>query len=823
MFKPQCFTPKKTLLKAAFFIAVSVLLSQAAGGQEKSATEQKYRMPHKEIAALVDAPVTPAFSLSPDRQWGLLLHFPTLAPISELAKPELRLAGLRIDPRSNGPSRGRYLNKLTLINMADGTERPVTGLPDEPKVGNISWSPDGKLLAFSITTDNTVQLWIAKVADGKAAQIQGIRLNATFRGSPFHWLPDSRRLICKVVNPDRGEVPKASEVPEGPVIKESIGKAAPARTYQDLLKNSYHEALFEYYTSARLMLVNVEGENSFLGDSAGIFADAEPSPDGKYILVETIHRPFSYLVPYYRFPNLVEIWDLEGKVVKQIADLPLAEEIPVAFDAVATGPRFFNWRQDAPATLCWTEAADGGDPKVKADVRDRVYTLPAPFEGEPVLLAELGLRFASAFWSEDGFALVNSRWWRNRRTKTWLVHPDDPTKKQHILIDRSYEDRYNDPGNPVFRPTEKGTYVLKTADSGKTLFLIGRGASPEGDRPFVDRFDLATGKSTRLWRSEAPNYEYPYEVLDEQGKLILTRRESVSKPPNYYIRNPETGDIKSLTNFPHPMPQLAKVSKELITYKREDGVDLSATLYLPPGYTPEQGPIPLIMWAYPREFKSADAAGQVQGSPYSFVRISTTSPLLFLIRGYAVLYGPTMPIIGEGDKEPNDTYVQQLVASAKAAVDEMVRRGISDGKRIAIGGHSYGAFMVANLLAHSDLYAAGIARSGAYNRSLTPFGFQAEERTFWQAPEIYFAMSPFMHAHKVNEPILLIHGAADNNSGTFPVQSERFYHALKGHGATVRLVMLPNESHGYRARESVMHMLWETSEWLDRYVRDADK
>ncbi|MRR10727.1 S9 family peptidase, partial [bacterium] len=326
-------------------------------------------------------------------------------------------------------------------------------------------------------------------------------------------------------------------------------------------------------------------------------------------------------------------------------------------------------------------------------------------------------------------------------------------------------------------------------------------------------------QTRRLFRSEAPHYELPVEILDPAQGTFLTRRESVSEPPNYYVRNLKTNSDRALTAFPHPTPQIAGVYKELIRYEREDGVKLTGTLYLPPGKKPADGPFPLLMWVYPQEFKSADAAGQVTDSPYRFVRVSPMSPLLWLAAGYAVLDDPTMPIVGEGQAEPNDTYVKQLVAGARAAVDEMVRRGIAERGRIAIGGHSYGAFTTANLLAHTDLFAAGIARSGAYNRTLTPFGFQAEERTFWQAPETYFIMSPFSHADKIKKPLLLIHGEADNNPGTFPMQSERFFSALKGHGATVRLIMLPHESHGYRARESLLHMAAEMTDWLQACIR----
>ena len=503
--------------------------------------------------------------------------------------------------------------------------------------------------------------------------------------------------------------------------------------------------------------------------------------------------------------------------------MPLAEQVPTDFDAEIDGPRQFGWRQDADATLFWVEALDGGNPKVEAEKRDQVYMLPEPFKSEPIPLVALEHRLSRIFWARGDLAIAVSGWWSTRWQKVILFKPDEPSSEAKIIFDRTYEDRYNDPGRPIIESTPGGSRILKTTGDGYTVFMTGTGASPEGNRPFIDKLNLKTKETERLWRSEAPYYEAPLSLLDNEGALAITRRESVTESPNFYIRNLKTGDLKKITDIPHPHPQLTGITKELIRYKREDGVELNATLYLPPGYSPDQGPLPMLMWAYPREFKSATAAGQISGSPYSFSRISPSSALAFLAHGYAVLSGPTMPIIGEGDKEPNDTYREQLVASARAAVDEVVRRGVADPKRIAIGGHSYGAFMVGNLLAHSDLFAAGIARSGAYNRTLTPFGFQAEERTFWQAPEVYFAMSPFMHAEKVNEPILLIHGDSDNNSGTFPIQSRRFYHALKGLGATVRLVMLPNESHGYWARESILHVLWESARWLDMYVKDAGK
>ena len=790
-----------------------IIFTVAWGGDD-------YKMPPKAIADLVDAPGTPGVSVSPNKKHILILERASLPSIEELSQPELRLAGLRINPVTNGRSRTRYYTGMIIQDLGSGTQKSVKGLPKNGRISNVSWSPNAKHIAMTVTHGAQINLYLVKAASGRASLLLKTPLNAIY-GSPFSWLSDSKSILAKTILSGRGEPPRPSLVPQGPVIQENMGKIAPVRTYQDLLTNAHDETLFAYYMNAQMVLVNLKGKAKNIG-KPGMIRFAEPSPNGKYILMKTIHRPFSYLVPVYRFPMRVDVLDIHGKTISVLRDMPLAESLPKGFGAVLTGPRSFDWRADAGAVIYYVNALDGGDPKVAADFRDEIFTMDAPFNQSAQSLMQLDLRYAGIMWGNDHIALAYTREWGTRRTTTWLMNPDKPAAPKKI-IDRLYEDRYSDPGSPMLHRNKYGRNVLLFGQDGETVFLSGVGASPDGDRPFVDEFNLMNGQSKRLWRSDSPYYERPVTMIDGEKQVVLTSRETTEEPVNYYLRNMADGSVDPVTNFTHPYPQMKGVYKEMITYKRHDGIDLSATLYLPPGRKPGDGPLPLLMWAYPREFKTAKAASQVVGSPHRFVRISPTSPLIMLAYGYAVLSGPTMPVIGEGDKEPNDTYIKQLVSSAQAAADEMVKRGITTPDQMAIGGHSYGAFMVANLLAHSDIYQAGIARSGAYNRTLTPFGFQAEERTFWEAPEVYFAMSPFMHTQKVNEPILLIHGEADNNSGTFPVQSKRYYHALKGHGATAKLVMLPHESHGYRARESVMHMLWETANWLDTYVKKGDK
>ncbi len=774
--------------------------------------------PSQELIDLVDGARNPSVSFSPDRSTMLLMDVPSFPSIAEFAQAELRLAGIRINPNTNGPSRPGYVTGLTLRDMQRNRDREVRGLPDNPVITNVTWSPDGEYIAFLLNQPDKLELWLVNVSRARASKLVVGAVNNTYYGSPFSWTRDSRSLLVQFVPEGRGDVPQRSMVPTGPVIQENIGETRPARTFQDLLQDSHDETLFDYYFTSQLKEVTVRGRTKVLGEPA-IFRSVSLSPDGNFILVNKTERPYSYQVPAFRFPQNITVWNRDGEMVLDFAQLPLADRVPIAFSATTEGPRSISWRNDAPATIAWVEALDGGDPSVDVPMRDRVLSLSAPFDGEPVHHMDLEYRLSGIQWSEDGFALVSEFWRADRHLRTWKINPDSPQGEPQLVIDRSTEDRYNDPGSPEMRRSSFGTWVLNTVDDGSALLMTGIGSTPEGNRPFLSRFDIETGESEELWRSTSPYYERVVSLLSDDGSRFITRRESVDIQPNFFIRDLGSDELTQITHFEHPTPDLKDVHKEFIQYEREDGVRLSATLYLPPGYDKEtDGKLPILVWAYPREFRSADAAGQVADSPYRFANLSHWGPHFALTLGFAVVENATMPVVGEGDKNPNDTFVEQLVMSADAVLSELERRGVGDRNRAAIGGHSYGAFMTANILAHSRLFRAGIARSGAFNRTLTPFGFQAEPRNFWDASEIYLGMSPFMHADGIKDPILFIHGAEDNNSGTFPMQSERMYAAVSGLGGNARLVMLPEESHGYRARESVLHMLWEQSEWLTRFV-----
>ena len=809
----------RSLLLAATLLVPSLALAQA-----QPAGESGYRTPVAELQAIVDAPRAPQLTLGPKRDIAAMVQVPDLPGIDVVAQPELKLGGLRIHPQVHARSVFSLGSDLWLVDVASGAERRIAGLPQPLGLAGLAWSPDQRWLAFNRLdrASGANELWLVDTAVAKARRVAS-GLN-TIGGRGYAWLPGSRGLLVHLRSPKARPLPPADGVPTGPAIQETQAGAGvrSVRTYQDLLRNEADAQTLEHYLLSQLARVDVAGKVTPLG-APGLYTSASASPDGQYLLVRRVERPFSYLVPVGSFPQVVEVLDArDGKPVHTVARLPLVEGLPTGNDAVRTGVRSVHWRADAPATLAWVEAQDGGDPAREAAVRDTVFVQPAPFDAAPVKLADLAMRLADITWGRGDLAVLDEYWWKTRQLRTWRLFPDQPGRAPELMFERSFEDRYADPGQPsTLTDPDSGHQRLRTSADGGSLFLLGDGASPEGDRPFVDRYELATGKRERLFHSQAPYYEAPYAVLDDTGTRLLLTRESPREPANYYVRDASAAEpLRALTAFPHPTPQLRDISKEQIRYRRADGVELTGTLYLPAGYDARRdGPLPVLMWAYPQEFKSAQAASQVTDSPYRFNRVSYWGPLPFLARGFAVLDDPSMPIVGEGDAEPNDTYVEQLTASARAAIDELARRGVGDPSRVAVGGHSYGAFMTANLLAHTRLFKAGIARSGAYNRSLTPFGFQSEERNYWQAQETYQAMSPFDHADRIKDPLLLIHGEQDNNSGTFPIQSERMFAAIKGLGGTARLVMLPNESHGYRARESILHMLAESDDWLQKYVR----
>lgn len=799
-------------------MAFVFLLVASAIGYVKGQDAVSYQAPPPAIAGLLLAKPTPFISTDSKAGWILLGERNSYPTVEELGQPEIHIAGLRLNPGNFSPTRQNFINNFQLKDIRTNTAYPITGLPAGLLAGNVSWSPSETKIAFLNNTAQAVNLYVIDIATRKLEKWSRLPVNNSL-GNPYTWLDDNT-IIYKAATSPATAAPGRSITPRGPAIQESLGKTAPSPTFQDLIKSPYDEQLFVFYCTSQLVRTS-GGKETSIGTPA-IYLAAVPSPDKKFMLTRTLHKPFSYLVPAAGFPSAVTITAISGSPVKVLAELPSAEGRPTGHDNTQNTPRDFSWKEDEAATVTWCMPLDSGLIKKPVEFHDAVYALTAPFAGQPVELFRTSMRYRGTVWGDSSIALVEQGLRSRQMVRVSLYN--NITHTLETLYERNETDAYNDPGSPVTVRNKFGRQVIQTTDNGtKILMNNTAGSSPKGDLPFLARFDLAAKKNEIFWRCPEGVYEYVTDVIDAAKLILLTRRESPKDPPNYYIRDlaSSAGD-RQITAFPNPYPQLEGVSMQKLFYKRADSVDLTGNLYLPAGYNKDKdGPLPVLIWAYPREFNSAADAAQVRGSQYRFASINWGSPVFYVTQGYAVLDNAEMPIVAKGDDKPNNNFVEQLRLNAEAAVNKLAELGVGDRKRVAIGGHSYGAFMTANLLAHTSLFRAGIARSGAYNRTLTPFGFQNEDRTYWEAPQLYYAMSPFSHADKIRTPLLLIHGEADDNTGTFPINSERLFNAIKGNGGVVRLVFLPYEAHAYRGRENLLHMLWEQYQWLEKYVKNA--
>ena len=774
-----------------------------------------YKTPPKEMVEILLAKPTPSINIDSKGEWMIVMERNSYPSVEELAQPEQRIAGLRINPNNFSPSRQSFINNIILKNLKTNKEFKILNMPTNLLATNISWSPSEKKIAFINNTNTQIDLFVIDVITQQAKKINKTSLN-TVIGTTYNWV-DDQTIYYKTILQPASKLPIKPLTPKGPTVQENIGKSAPSRTYQDLIKTPYDEDLFEFLASSQLVK-NVNGVETKVG-KASITNSISFSPDNKYMMLRTINKPFSYLVPAFGFNSTVAIYDASGKQVKVLAELPSSEMSPSGFDNVMNVPNRFDWRDDEAATVIWSMPLDSGKYKNKMEFHDIIYSISAPFTAKEKEFCKTKFRFSGITWGNANFALVRESLQGKQMSKVSRLNPS--TGEMEMLFERSNNDAYNNPGNPVLTKNKYGRNVIELMDEGKSLLLNNTvGSSAKGDLPFLASFNLATKELKHLWRCEEGSFELVSDVLDAKKLLVVTRKESQTEVPNYSIKNLTNNTAQSITNFSNPYPQLVGVKKEKIQYKRADGIDLTGNLFLPKDYDAQkQGPLPVIIWAYPREFENAKDAAQIRGSNHTFTRINYGSPIFWVTQGYAVLDNAEMPIVSSNGKKPNDNFIEQLKMNAESAINKLSELGVGDPKRVAVGGHSYGAFMTANLLAHTNLFKAGIARSGAYNRTLTPFGFQNEDRTYWEAPELYFEMSPFSYANKIKTPMLMIHGEMDNNSGTFPIQSERLYNAVKGHGGTVRFVTLPYESHGYAGKENLLHLLWETNTWLEKYVK----
>ncbi|MCL2913438.1 prolyl oligopeptidase family serine peptidase [Shewanella corallii] len=773
-----------------------------------------YQLPPDNLQQVVEQTSGPVTMLSPDKRWMAVMG-PTPAPsISELARNEVRLGGLRIDPERLTPSRvSRQYESLVMIPLfqSDKVIQLDIQLPEGITYISGRFSPDNRFFSFAGLNEQGAYLYLYELESQKLTKLKNARLNATI-SSRYQWLADSSAILFRQAtksNTDARHDVKAGPVP---LIKSTGQQKTPRRTYQDLLKTPADADYFQALTLSQPALVTPGGKLTKIG-KPGVYGTVSLSPDNRFLLLTRLAAPFSYRVKYYDFAKEVVVIKLADQSEKVVALQSSGEIRPSGPDSVTPGKRSFSWHPAKAASLVWLQSADNGDSKQKARLRDELYQQDAPFAEQPTKIVATPWRITAVDWINETSALITQRSRKQQKLRLSLLQ-DNALTQWH---ERGLRDSYKHPGTLHKALNSFGKRTL-AFDSGKLLHY-GLGASDAGYQPFLKRTQINNGDSQLLWETRSDKYQRVKYVLNEQPLELIISSETKSAAPSIHHLNVDTGESRLLYQSPDRLSAFKDVQKQLVNFTRNDGLELSGTLYLPAGYQTSQGPLPVIMWAYPREFKDKSVASQVAYSPNQYLKISPRSPIALVSQGYAVFDRVAMPVIGEGKSKPNDTFREQLVANASAAIDKLVAMGVADRNRIAIGGHSYGAFMVANLLAHSDLFAAGIARSGAYNRTLTPFGFQNEERNFWQATSLYKEMSPFTHADKIDEPILLIHGEMDSNSGTYPMQSDRLFNAIAGLGGTAKLVILPWESHSYKAKESLNHLLWEQLNWLDTYLK----
>ncbi len=801
-------------------IPALLLISLFYCGNAYSQENLSYQKPPKEILDMLDYERAPSVRIDSRKENMIFFYRDNYRTLEDLNQQEMRLAGIRINPITNIETSVTYTNNIKIKRIGDEKELQVSGLPHNPRISNTQFSPDETLMAFTHTTDKGVELWLLNVADASAKRISEAILNANL-GSPYSWLKDNSAFLVRVLPSSRAALlDESMNIPTGPTISESHGKESQNRTYQDLLKNRLDEKNFETLVKSELFIYDLEGNSKKFMKEA-LYSSESISPDGNYVMITTIERPYSYIVTMSRFPQTSIVYDFSGKKIKTVNEIPLIEISPKGSSSTREGKRSMSWRSDKPATLYFVTALDGGDGDKKVDFRDQVFQWEAPFDKEPISMAKTPQRYSGISWGNETRALIMDSDRDKNNSKTYLFDPSNPNSQPIVIFDRNTEDVYSNPGRVASIRNEYSRMVMQIDNDN--VYLVGDGYSKEGQFPFIDELNLKTLKTKRIYQSSYTDKKEDIESIDDIKKgNILVRIQSQTDFPNYYMRNirKKKNNLIQITNFDNPFLVLSNVHKEVIKYTREDGIELSGTLYLPVGYDMnKKEKVPMLLWAYPKEYKDAAAASQSTHNPNLFTVPSYGSFVYWVTRGYAVLQDAAFPIVGEGDKEPNDTFIEQLIMNAKAAIDAVDALGYIDRTKVAAGGHSYGAFMTANLLTHCDLFACGIARSGAYNRTLTPFGFQNESRNYWDAPDVYTRMSPFMNAHKMKTPLLLIHGEADNNTGTFTMQSERYFQALKGLGAPARLVLLPRESHGYAAKENVLHVLWEQDAFLEKHLK----
>ena len=773
-----------------------LLLAALAASTSTNAQQIAFQRPPKVFEELALATQTPRPVFNDDCSAIMLLYGNGTVPIADIPTNDLCLATVRIDPNRYCRMIEKGYYKASLKPIPNGEEIEICNLPEGSTIIHAAWYPTGdKVLIFNREKDG-VYLYSASLENGSATRISNRRINTTARKF-IEWTSDTEFITACVVEgrqaPERG-------TPIGPVVQESLGKKTRKRTVQGLLRDDFDMQALKFYFTSQLVHFTSSGEKE-IGKPA-LYRTINISPNREFLMIYRVVEPYSCEAKFMSLKSVVTIEDLEGNIVKTVKQRSK-----------------LSWRSDRPATLIWCVNAKKDNPDYKATI----YEQDAPFTEDRRIVVRTTKPFEKIYWCNDNLALVVEK----EKNKVVISSFKPGDSDLHTIVSYNSKNIYDHlPGEPIMVRNHYGRKVLWTNEEGNEVMFIGEGYTPDGQIPNLTLYKLDGGGSKVIWKSKAPYFEKIIAAKDPTARIFITSRESFEEPTNFYLSNLKKRSRVAITDLPEPYPALKGITRQLLTYKRADGLELKSFVWLPAGYNAKRdGKLPILIWAYPRGYKSAEEAARPKYSLYTHPKIPTTgsSALFWLTQGYCVMESMAMPLIPmEGHKKANDTFVEQLTMNAEAAIKALSEAGYGDPNRVAIGGHSYGAFMTANLLTHTKLFKAGIARSGAYNRSLTPYGFQDENRDYWSAMELYHEMSPFDHANKLSGALLLVHGNADQNSGTHTIQSERYFQALRGHKKYIRYVELPEDGHTYQIRENILHYLYEANLWLDKYVKNAD-
>jgi len=851
----------------------------AAHSDSAVLASESYLRPPDRIAKLVQAPWWKNTTLadpSPDRTHFVRLESEGMPSLASFARPHLNLGGLQIDPAAN---RARALTTraatgLELVGI-DGRGVQVK-LPAGTTVSDPAWSPDGSRIAFLVHSDRATHVYVADVASGRSREVSRTPVLATLTTS-LEWLPDGSGLVTVLVPADRGAPPADPKVATGPEVRLSQPGDNQMWTYPTLLQTPHDKALLAYYTTGQLAVLGVDGRSERRIGAPAMIKSFDAGMDGTYFLVTVMTRPFSYLVPVGQFGQKQEIWDASGKVLATLTTTPLDTGIKPDSATRARRemePRDPTWRPDG-AGLSFLELAPrkaeadsggarsgvgagaGGDSGSDGEANprgrrgDRVMLWAPPFDSaslHPVYEAHARMTDVN-YTSSPDLVLVTEGSTRQGRPrfapdegegrggKVYAVYLSRPDTTYPIATYRA-DDFYGHPGTLLTRgapPRLGGFYapresahqpiLAQLSSDGGSVFLQGTLYSKkpleDGPQEFIDRVEIETGKKTRVYEGEAGDtYENVVAALDDDATRLVVSRQSATTVPDFYLRDVGSGNLTALTHNTDYAPEITHAPTRVLTVKRLDGIEVQIKVTFPPGYHGETR-LPALLWFYPMEYTDQEHYDESNRdyNKNAFPRLGVRSMVYFVELGYAVVE-PDAPIIGDAG-EMNDHYVNDLRNDLAAVVDELDRDGDIDRQRLAVGGHSYGAFSTANALVHTPFFKAGIAGDGNYNRTLTPFRFQTERRNLWEDFDLYHAMSPLFFADQLNGALLMYHGLADQNPGTFPIHSKRMFDALNYLGKTAALYYYPYENHGPATESTILDLWSRWTAWLDLYVKHA--